>query len=92
MCVVARETRLLREAAARGEGESRIAEELGDLLFSVVNAARLLHLDGELALAAATEKFVARFTKMEQLVLSEGLTLEALDLPALDAFWERIKC
>lgn len=89
---VEEETRELREAAARGEGEARIAEELGDLLFSVVNAARLLHLDGELALATATEKFVARFTKMEQLVLSEGLTLEALDLPALDVFWERIKC
>lgn len=85
------ETHELREALAQQESEARISEELGDLLFSVVNAARLLHLDGELALAASTEKFVTRFTKMEQLVLSEGLSLEALGLPALDAFWERVK-
>lgn len=88
---VEEETQELREAAANGEGEARIAEELGDLLFSVVNAARLLHVDGELALTAATEKFVTRFTKMEQLVLSEGLSLEALSLDALDVFWERVK-
>ena len=88
---VEEETQELREAAANGEGEARIAEELGDLLFSVVNAARLLHVDGELALTAATEKFVTRFTKMEQLVLSEGLSLEALGLDALDVFWERVK-
>lgn len=85
------ETHELREALAQQESEARISEELGDLLFSVVNAARLLHLDGELALAASTEKFVTRFTKMEQLVLSEGLSLEALGLPALDVFWERVK-
>ncbi len=86
------ETRELREAVALKEGETRITEELGDLLFSVVNAARLLHLDSELALAAATEKFVTRFTKMEELILSEGRSLESLSLEELDAFWERIKC
>ena len=88
---VEEETRELREAMARKEGEVRIAEELGDLLFSAVNAARLLHIDPELALAAATEKFVARFTKMEKMILDAGLVLEELDLSAMDAFWEKAK-
>ena len=81
----------LREAVCRGEGEARIHEELGDLLFSVVNTARLLKQDSELALAAATEKFVERFTKMEALILSEGLSLEDMDLAAMDVYWDRVK-
>ncbi len=81
----------LKDAVSRGEGEARIHEELGDLLFSVVNTARLLKQDSELALADATEKFVDRFTKMEALILSEGEKLEEMDLAAMDVYWARVK-
>lgn len=81
----------LRETVLKGEGGARIHEELGDLLFSVVNTARLLKQDSELALADATEKFVARFTKMEALILAEGRSLEDMDLAAMDVYWDRVK-
>ena len=66
-------------------------EELGDLLFSVVNAARLAGLDPEDALNRATEKFIGRFERVEQAVLHMGKRMEDLSLAELDAIWERVK-
>ena len=76
-------------AAAAGDGD--VAEELGDLLFSAVNAARFLHVDPELALHAASDKFAARFRRVEQEVLRRGQKMDDLSLAELDAIWDQVK-
>jgi len=66
-------------------------EELGDLLFSCVNVARLAGQEPELLLKAATEKFIRRFTAMENLIISDGKSLEGLTLAEMDVYWNRVK-
>ena len=72
-----------------GEGETK--EELGDLLFSVVNLARFLEVNAEEALAASTEKFIARFRKVEETVNARGEDMSALPLDELMALWNNAK-
>lgn len=67
------------------------AEEMGDLLFTVVNLARHLGVDPEAALRGATAKFRDRFVAIERRAVAEGLDLAALDLAALDALWDAAK-
>ncbi len=67
------------------------ADELGDLLFAVVNVARHLGVEPELALRAATRKFVARFEQVEALAAERGIDLGTSDLAVLDALWDEIK-
>ena len=66
-------------------------EELGDLLFAVVNVARHLGFDPEAALRGATGKFRVRFTAVEGLARGRGLDLATLDLAGLDALWDEVK-
>lgn len=66
-------------------------EELGDLLFAVVNVARHLGFDPEASLRGATGKFRHRFTAVEGLARDRGLDLAALDLAGLDALWDEVK-
>ena len=66
-------------------------EELGDLLFSCVNVARLAGLEPELLLKSATEKFIRRFTAMENLIISDEKSLEGLTLAEMDVYWNRVK-
>ena len=66
-------------------------EEVGDLLFAVVNLARHLGVDAESALRAATAKFRNRFASVEALAAERGLDLAALDLAGLDALWDEVK-
>lgn len=68
-----------------------VEEELGDVLFTLVNLARHLKLDAESALRRSSSKFETRFRAMEQLARSSGAGLEELDDDALDALWERAK-
>ena len=68
-----------------------IEDELGDLLFTVVNLARKLHLDAETALHRGTRKFAARFRAVEQLAAERGMALEKLALAELDVLWEEAK-
>jgi tetrapyrrole methylase family protein/MazG family protein len=77
-------------ASVAGDG-ARAAEELGDLLFAVVNVARHLRVDPETALRAATMKFRRRFEAVEALATERGQSLDALDLAALDALWDEVK-
>jgi uncharacterized protein YabN with tetrapyrrole methylase and pyrophosphatase domain len=70
--------------------ESR-QEELGDLVFSVVNLARRLGIDAEEALRAANGKFRARFAAMEATAREAGKTLDEYDAAGLDALWLRAK-
>jgi tetrapyrrole methylase family protein/MazG family protein len=78
-------------AAVPANDGARAADELGDLLFSVVNVARHLRVDPETALRAATVKFRTRFEAVEALATARGQTLDTLDLAALDALWDEVK-
>jgi MazG family protein len=89
---IAEETAELAEAMTAGVGgTAAVTEELGDLLFAVVNVARHLDIDPEAALRAATVKFRSRFEGVEALATGRSLNLRALDLSALDALWDEVK-
>ncbi len=75
-----------RAAMASGV-EMEVAEEIGDLLFAVVNLARKQHLDAETLLQAATDKFVRRFNRVEDQLRSEGKRLGEVELADLDKIW-----
>lgn len=78
----------LKTAVAEG---TNVEEELGDLLFSTVNAARFLKADPEEALTKATDKFISRFAVVESLALEQGEELENMTLAELDKLWEIAK-
>jgi tetrapyrrole methylase family protein/MazG family protein len=80
----------LRQAVASG-GRDEIGDEFGDLLFALVNVSRFIDVHPELALTAATEKFIRRFAAMEKLVNGEGRPLDGMTLSEMDEYWERVK-
>ena len=82
------EERLELSAAINTENA---AEELGDLLFSVVNVARILKIDPEQALNDSTRKFMDRFKAMEESVLDDGKELSLMSLDELDAYYNLVK-
>jgi len=78
----------LKEAIAQG---TNIQEELGDLLFAAVNVSRFVDADPEEALTGATEKFISRFAKVEQLARAQGKDMKEMTLSQLDELWEQAK-
>ena len=78
-------------AAAATADAGATADELGDLLFAVVNVARHLHVDPESALRAATNKFRRRFEAVEQLAATRGIDIHVAGLDALDDLWDQVK-
>ena len=68
-----------------------IAEEMGDLLFSVVNLARFRKIDPEILMTSANTKFETRFGEMERVLKSAGLTLDAATTTQMEAAWETAK-
>lgn len=85
---IAEETEELRQAMEQG---SNIEEEMGDLLFAVVNVARLLKLEPEFLLMQATDKFIYRFELMEELALMQGHSLKELPFSEQDKLWDEAK-
>ncbi len=79
-----------KEALASGEA-ARISEEMGDLLFAVVNTCRFVSVDAESALEGTTAKFARRFREVEQRVRAQGRKLQECSLAEMDAIWEDIK-
>lgn len=69
----------------------KAAEEIGDLLFAVVNLARKIHLDAETVLQAATDKFVRRFDMLEDELRAAGKRLGDVPLAELDEIWNAHK-
>ncbi len=78
-------------ASAHGVPPARLEEELGDLLFSVVNLCRKLGVHPSLALDKASVKFATRFQAVEALARARGLDPRTAGLPALDAMWDEVK-
>ena len=87
---VCEEARELAQAV-RDLDESAVEEEVGDLLFTVVNLARHLQVDAETALRKANEKFERRFRAAEHLASQRGQSLRDLSPEELDALWNEIK-
>ena len=75
----------------RQQDAGRMAEELGDLLFAVVNLARHLKIDPEQALVSANRKFERRFRQMESDVGASDASLADFDIDALEARWQAAK-
>jgi len=69
----------------------RLEEELGDLLFSVVNLARRLELDAELALQRMINRWIRRFRKLEEQAQGEGRSLKGMSLEEMDRLWAEAK-
>ena len=89
---VREETEELTEAYKSAEQDlSSVTEELGDLLFSVVNTARFLKVDPEEALRLTTDKFIRRFAYVEEQSLDCGRRLEDMSLEEMDKFWDEAK-
>jgi MazG family protein len=78
-------------AQAQGVPSQALADELGDLLFSIVNWSRHLQLDAEAALRAANNKFERRFAYMESLAQARGLELARLSAAEWEALWSEAK-
>lgn len=80
----------IREAVAARD-QAAIEDEVGDLLFTVVNLSRKLKVDAETSLTGAVTKFMRRFQAIEAVLAGEGRRIEDVPLAELDAIWERQK-
>lgn len=79
------------EQAITSQDRHAIEDEVGDLLFAVVNLARKCKFDAETALQAGTDKFVRRFNLLEDELKAQGKKLGDVDLAELDVIWDKIK-
>ena len=77
--------------AVKSQNLVDIEDEMGDVLFSIVNYARFLHVDAENALERTNKKFMHRFSKMETHAAKEGKFLHDMDLESLDELWNLAK-
>lgn len=73
------------------QNKAKILDEMGDLLFAAVNTCRFLDIDPEEALNSTTNKFIKRFSYVEQCILSQGKTLKDVSLEEMDFFWDEAK-
>jgi len=71
--------------------KEKIEMEFGDLFFSLVNAARLYHIDPETALERTNRKFIKRFNYLEEQTIKKGLSLKNMTLKEMDEIWEEAK-
>ena len=84
------EMKELREALSL-QKRDRIREEIGDLLFVIVNIARFLKIDPEAALRRTIEKFTSRFQYIERSLRKKGKTLQESNLLEMDRLWREAK-
>ncbi len=84
------ELRELKAAVTSGE-KSRVHEEMGDLLFSLVNLSRFLDLEAEAALGESIDRFLRRFSHIEARLRERGKSLAESSLEEMDALWEEAK-
>jgi tetrapyrrole methylase family protein/MazG family protein len=80
----------LKEAMTQGD-PAPMEHELGDVLFSLVNLARFLGLNAEVAMVSANDRFERRFREMEKIAEKTGCSIEKADMDTLDRLWEMAK-
>lgn len=80
----------LKEAMTQGD-PAPMEHELGDVLFSLVNLARFLGLNAEVAMVSANDRFERRFREMEKIAEKTGCSIENADMDTLDRLWEMAK-
>jgi len=76
---------------AENKDRERIESELGDLLFSIINASRLYYIDPEAALEKTNRKFIRRFNYLEQETMVKGKSLHDMSLDEMNEIWEKAK-
>ena len=79
------------EAELRNEDKEASTKELGDFLFSVINAARLYHLNPDNALEMTNQKFINRFGYVEHQAKEQGKVLKDMTLEEMDKLWSEAK-
>jgi XTP/dITP diphosphohydrolase len=79
------------ETEVRKEDREKTEAEFGDLLFSVINAARLYGVDPETALEKTNLKFIKRFRYLEKNTLRKGRNLKDMNLDEMNEIWEQAK-
>ncbi len=79
------------QQAIAGKSQEEIEAEFGDLIFSVVNAARLFGVNPENALERTNRKFIRRFTYLENAVKAQGKSLKDMTLAEMDVLWNEAK-
>ena len=79
------------EEAVGGMDAAHREEEMGDLIFSIINAARLYKINPENALEKTNKKFIKRFNYLEEKAREAGKTLKEMTLAEMDAIWEEAK-
>jgi len=75
----------------RNNRQDRMEEEFGDVLFSLINYARFLHIHPEDALEKTNRKFIRRFQLLEKMVREDGRNLTDMSLAEMDKYWEKAK-
>ena len=87
----------VREELAEFEAEvdkmdaDRMESELGDVLFSIINAARLYKINPENALERTNKKFIRRFNYLEDKTIKQGKDLRSMTLEEMDRYWDEAK-
>lgn len=79
------------EAEVANMDEDKAEAEFGDVLFSLINAARLYHINPDNALERTNRKFIKRFNYLEERTLKQGRNLKDMTLQEMDAIWEEAK-
>ena len=87
---VREELRELQEEVARGN-RSRMEEEFGDFIFSIINAARVYDINPEDALEKTNREFIRSFNYMEDCTNANGHTLPEISLEEMEALWQEAK-
>ena len=79
------------KAELQKEDKERSTEEFGDFMFSLINAARLYHINPDNALEHTNQKFIKRFDYIEKKAREKGVTIKDLTLAEMDQYWEEAK-
>ena len=79
------------ERGSDSAGKEKLMNEFGDLFFAMINAARLYHIDPELALEHSNKKFIRRFEHIEDRTAAQDKTLSSMTLEEMEALWQEAK-
>ncbi|MBE0668693.1 MAG: nucleoside triphosphate pyrophosphohydrolase [Bacteroidales bacterium] len=81
----------VKQELSKGQEKERMEDEIGDLLFSIVNAARLYDIEPETALERTNRKFIKRFKYLESKALELGRSLKEMSLQEMEVIWQEAK-